>query len=137
MQNVRTAQEMNQALDRVQQFDQVLIDTPPLPFDPEEARPALRRIQRIVNPLMPLQVHLTLNATRTLDDLDKDFLKRLPIQPDAVALTHLDEVAKWGRIAEWLLMLDKPVHFVSTGRRVPEGVEAFTPSWFVEEMMQL
>jgi flagellar biosynthesis protein FlhF len=137
VQVVRTPQEMHQALDRVQQFDQVLIDTPPLPFDPEKARPVLRRLQRIVNPLMPLQVHLTLNATRTLDELDENFLRRLPLQPDAVALTHLDEVAKWGRIAEWLLMLDKPVHFVSTGRRVPEGVEAFTPSWFVEEMMQL
>jgi flagellar biosynthesis protein FlhF len=137
VQVVRTPQEMNQALNRVQQFDQVLIDTPPLPFDPEEARPMLRRLQRIVNPLMPLQVHLTLNATRTLDDLDEGFLKRMPLTPDAVALTHLDEVTKWGRIAEWLLMLDKPVHFVSTGRRVPEGVEAFTPSWFVEEMMHL
>jgi flagellar biosynthesis GTPase FlhF len=97
----------------------------------------LRRLQRIVSPLMPLQVHLTLNATRTLDDLDEEFLKRMPLTPDAVALTHLDEVTKWGRIAEWLLILDKPVHFVSTGRRVPEGVEAFTPSWFVEEMMHL
>jgi flagellar biosynthesis protein FlhF len=137
VQVVRTPQEMSQALNRVQQFDQVLIDTPPLPFDPEEARPVLRRLHRIVNPLMPLQVHLTLNATRTLDDLDDDFLRRMPLKPDAVALTHLDEVTKWGRIAEWLLMFDKPVHFVSTGRRVPEGVEAFTPSWFVEEMMQL
>jgi flagellar biosynthesis protein FlhF len=137
VQVVRTPQEMGQALNRVQQFDQVLIDTPPLPFDPEDARPVLRRLQRIVSPLMPLQVHLTLNATRTLDDLDEEFLKRMPLTPDAVALTHLDEVTKWGRIAEWLLILDKPVHFVSTGRRVPEGVEAFTPSWFVEEMMHL
>lgn len=137
VQNVQTEEEMHQALERVQQFDQVLIDTPPLPLPTDEARAMLRRIQRIVDPLMPLQVHLTLNVTRTLDDFDRDFLKRLSFQPDAVALTHLDESSKWGRIAEWLLMLEKPVHFVSTGRRVPEGVEAFTPSWFVEEMMDL
>ncbi len=137
VQNVATQDEMLQALNRVQQFDQVLLDTPPLPMDPDAARSALRRIQRITEPLMPLQVHLTLNVTRTLDDFDRDFLKRLPLQPDAVALTHLDEVSKWGRIAEWLLMLEKPVHFVSAGRQVPESVEAFTPSWFVEEMMQL
>jgi len=128
---------MLEALNRVQQFDQVLVDTPPLPIDLDEARPALRRIQRIAAPLMPLQVHLTLNVTRTLDDFDRSFLKRLALKPDAVALTHLDEVSKWGRIAEWLLMLEKPVHFVSAGRQVPEGLEAFTPSWFVEEMMQL
>lgn len=137
VQNVQTEDEMHQALDRVQQFDQVLIDTPPLPVDPDAARSMLRRIRRIVDPLMPLQVHLTLNVTRTLDDFDADFVKRLPLRPDAVALTHLDESSKWGRIAEWLLLLEKPVHFVSTGQRVPDGVEAFTPSWFVEEMMHL
>lgn len=137
VQNVSSQDEMLEALNRVQQFDQVLIDTPPLPIDLDEARPALRRIQRIAAPLMPLQVHLTLNVTRTLDDFDRSFLKRLALKPDAVALTHLDEVSKWGRIAEWLLMLEKPVHFVSAGRQVPEGLEAFTPSWFVEEMMQL
>lgn len=137
VQTVRTEQEMHEALDRVQQFDQVLIDTPPLPVDIDAAQPMLRRIRQMVNPLMPLQVHLTLNVTRTLDDFDTQFLKHLPLRPDAVALTHLDEARKWGRVAEWLLMLEKPVHFVSTGQRVPEGVEAFTPSWFVEEMMQL
>ncbi len=137
VQHVTNEDEMRQALDRVQQFDQVLIDTPPFPVAPDAARRALRRIRRIVDPLMPLQVHLTLNVTRTLDDFDADFLKRMPLRPDAVALTHLDESAKWGRIAEWLLALDKPVHFVSTGQRVPDGVEAFTPSWFVEEMMDL
>jgi flagellar biosynthesis protein FlhF len=137
VQNVATQKEMLQALNRVQQFDQVLIDTPPLSLHPDEARPMLQRIQRIVEPLMPLQVHLTLNVTRTLDDFDQQLLQRLPMDPDAVALTHLDEVSKWGRIAEWLLMLKKPVHFVSAGRQVPDGVEAFTPSWFVEEMMQL
>lgn len=137
VQHVQTENEMRQALGRVEQFDEVLVDTPPLPLEAEEARTALRRIHRIVNPLMPLQVHLTINVTRTLDDFDADFIKHLPLRPDAVALTHLDESSKWGRIAEWLLTLDKPVHFVSTGARVPDGVQAFTPSWFVEEMMQL
>ena len=86
---------------------------------------------------MPLQVHLVLNATRALEDFDPDYLQRMPLRPDAVALTHLDETRSWGRIAEWMIQIQLPVQFASSSPRIPDGVGAFSPSWFVEEMMQL
>lgn len=137
VQNVCTEGEMDQALDRAEGFEQILIDTPPLPTQEETARTMLRRIKCLVSPLMPLQVHLILSAARNLHDFDTDFLHRLPLQPDAVALTHLDESSRWGHVAEWLLEIGKPIQFVSTGSRVPEGVEAFSPTWYVEEMLAL
>lgn len=137
VQSVRTQDEMDHALDRAQHFDQVLIDTPSMPVHEAAARRVLRRIHRLVQPIMPLQVHLVLNATRALDDFDPDYLDRMPLTPNAVALTHLDESLGWGRMAEWLVMMQKPVQFVSTGPRVPDGAAAFSPAWFVEEMMSL
>lgn len=137
VQSVRTPEEMVQALDRAQTFEKVLIDTPPLPVHEAAARKTLQHLKRLVEPLMPLQVHLVLNATRALEDFDPDYLKRMPLRPDAVALTHLDETRSWGRIAEWMIQIQLPVQFASSSPRIPDGVGAFSPSWFVEEMMQL
>lgn len=137
VQCVGTEEEMARALERVEGFGQILIDTPPLPLQKEAARRMLRRVQRLVRPVVPLQVHLAINATRALDGLGPGFFGELPLRPDAVALTHLDETSGWGRIAEWLLRMRRPVQFVSTGPAVPAGVRAFSPSWFVEEIMDL
>ena len=86
---------------------------------------------------MPIQIHLVLNATRALDEFDPTYIHRLPIRPDAIALTHLDETRCLGRIAEWMMATKLPVQFASSSPKVPEGVGAFTPSWFVEEMMRI
>ncbi|MEM1128042.1 MAG: flagellar biosynthesis protein FlhF [Bacteroidota bacterium] len=136
-QSVQHPEEMAKALHRVRRFDQILIDTPPLPLDEGAAKKMLLRIKRMVDPIMPLSVHLVLSTARSLDAFDPQTLKRLPLKPTAVALTHLDETFGWGRVAEWMIRLQLPVQFVSNGPGVPDGVQAFTPSWFVEEMMTL
>ena len=137
VQNVRTEEEMAQALKRVEHFGQVLVDTPPLPLPLAEARPTLRRFERLLRPLMPLDVHVALSATRAFGGFDAETLQRLPLKLSAVALTHLDEVPGWGRVAEWLMTIDQPVQFVSDSPGVPDGARAFSPTWFVEEMMGL
>ncbi len=132
---VRSASEMKHALERTAQFDQLLIDTPSLPMRTAPARTMLRRIEQIAEPLLPLRTHLVLSATRSFDSFDPERLDRLPLTPDAVALTHLDEAPGWGRVAEWLLAAGRPVQFVSTGPSIPDDLVAFSPTWFVEEMI--
>jgi flagellar biosynthesis protein FlhF len=137
VQTARGIEEMNEALDRSRSFDQILIDTPPMPVHEAGARKMLLYLKRLVEPLMPLQVHLVLNATRALEDFDLSYINRLPLRADAIAFTHLDETKSLGRIAEWMMQTSLPVQFASSSPKVPEGVGAFTPSWFVEEMMRI
>ena len=137
VQSVRGIEEMNIALDRAESFDQVLIDTPPMPVHEAGARKMLLYLKRLVEPLMPIQIHLVLNATRALEEFDTSYLQRLPLRTDAIAFTHLDETRSLGRIAEWIMQTKLPVQFASSSPKVPEGVGAFTPSWFVEEMMRI
>ncbi|MEX0601366.1 MAG: flagellar biosynthesis protein FlhF, partial [Rhodothermales bacterium] len=94
-------------------------------------------VKRLVDPILPLRIQLVVNATRSLHDFDVDTVRGLPLRPEALALTHLDETPGWGRVAEWLIALEMPVQFVSTSPAVPDGVISFSPSWFVEEMMKL
>lgn len=135
VQNISQPSDMRPALKRIQAFDQVLVDTPSLPFDALAARRMLSRLEYIIEPLMPLQVHYVLNATSALHALDAAYFKRLALRPDAVALTHLDESAGWGYAAEWLLRMQWPVQYVSVGPGVPDDTVAFSPSWFVEHVM--
>ena len=137
VQAVRTTEEMRRAILRVQHFDHILIDTPPMPVQKNAAAKVLRHIKRLVDPIMPLRVQFVLNATRSLEDFDASSVKSLALRPEAVALTHLDETQGWGRIAEWLMNLEMPVQYVSTNSAVPDGVISFSPTWFVEEMMKL
>ena len=137
VQTVRNIEEMSGALDRADNFDQILIDTPPMPVHEARARKMLLAMKRIIEPLLPIQVHLVLNATRALDEFDLSYIQRLPIRPDSIAFTHLDETQGFGRLAEWMIETKLPVQFASSSPIAPDGVGAFTPSWFVEEMMRL
>ncbi len=137
VQAVQTIDEMRRALHRAQGFAPLLIDTPPLPTDALAAGRLLTQIKRLLEAVTPVQVTFTLNATRAFETFDVAYLQRLPLRPDALALTHLDETPGWGRAAEWLMALPLPVPFVATGPALPDDVAAFSPTWFVEKMMEL
>lgn len=132
---VRNETEMAMALDRAQHFDQILIDTPPMPMQEAAARKMLMRVKRMVHDVVPMQSHLVLNTTRALDPIDYSFVQRLPLRPDTLALTHLDETPAWGRVVEWIRALKRPILFTSTGQALPDSVEAFSAARFVEEMI--
>lgn len=137
VQTVRTTEEMQRALERVAQFDQIFIDTPPIPTSRRKSGRALKHIRRLIQPVVPLEVHLVMNTTRAFDGFQASQVEDMPLSFDCAALTHLDETDKWGRTAEWMMELSLPVRFVSTNRQMPEGVVSFSPSWFIEEMMDL
>ncbi len=137
VQAVQTEQEMERALQRVQHFDQLLIDTPPLPTDEAAARRTLLRFKRLLGPIVPLHVHWVVDATRALDHATPRALQRLPLAPDGLALTHLDETRGWGRVAEWLMTFEMPVQYATIGPRIPDGALAYSPTWFIEQLLNL
>ena len=137
VQSVQHPSEMPDALDRMRAFDQILIDTPPLPRKRDAMAGHLRRLKQMIDPIMPLQVTFVYSAADALDGVREGLFDGLPLTPDAVALTHLDETTGWGRLADWLLALERPVPYVSCGPRTPDDLYGYSPTWFVEEMMQL
>ncbi len=137
VQTVATPQEMTAALRRVQGFDQILIDTPSLPLQEAPARRLLLHLRQLLAPVLPLQVLFCLNATCNLEDVPPDWIRRLPLAPDALVLTHLDEVRRVGRLYDWLVALACPVACISRGARVPDSLEAFSPAAFIEHLLRL
>ncbi|SHL00813.1 flagellar biosynthesis protein FlhF [Rhodothermus profundi] len=137
VQTVATPREMTAALRRVQSFDQILIDTPPLPLQEAPARRLLLHLRQLLGAVLPLQVLFCLNATCNLEDIPPQWVRRLPLAPDALVLTHLDEVRRPGRLYDWLVALACPVVCVSRGVRVPDSLEGFSPAAFIEYLLRL
>jgi flagellar biosynthesis protein FlhF len=137
VQTVTTPSEMATALRRIQDFDQILIDTPSLPLLEGPARRLLLQARQLLSPIVPLQVLFTVSATINLEDLTPEFLQRLPLTPDALVLTHWDEVRRPGRLYDWLVTLARPVACISRGSRVPESLEAFSPTAYIEQLLRL
>ncbi|RMF52612.1 MAG: flagellar biosynthesis protein FlhF [Bacteroidetes bacterium] len=137
VQSVGTPDEMEAAMERARRFSHLLIDTPSMPVRPDAARSFLARLHELTAPLAPLQVHLVLNASSVMDGFTKAFLERLPLRPDTLALTHMDEVQDPGRVAEALLALRLPVQFISEGPAVYEALRSYTPTWLVERIFEM
>src|SRR5690625_6548997 len=85
---------MHQAVARLDGFDHVFVDTPGLPWHPREMRDALAALKPLMECLVPVQTHFVIDATRALEEVDIDILRRMPVSPDIVALTHIDETAR-------------------------------------------
>ncbi|QXD16068.1 flagellar biosynthesis protein FlhF [Rhodocaloribacter litoris] len=136
-QTVASPAEMEAAMERARRFAYVLIDTPPMPLRLPEARRFLERLIHITAPITPLQVHLVLNAAGLLDGFTPDFLGRLPLHPDTLALTHLDEAGTLGHVAECLMALQLPVQFTTDGPGALDHIRSYSATWFVEELLGL
>lgn len=136
VQNVSSVEEMQQALGRLHGFDHVLIDTPALPFRPRPMRDALAEMRPFLRELVPSQTHFVLDATRALDEMDPELLRRMPIAPDLIALTHMDETERPGRIFEWLRRAALPVNVVGASAALRDGLVSFSPSVFAEALLE-
>ncbi len=136
VQNVTKPEDMPRALERLRGFDHVLIDTPALPFRPRPMRDMLAQLRPFAPHLVPAQTQFVLDATRALDDLDPELLRRMPVSPDVIALTHMDETSRPGRIFEWIRQASLPVNLVGSAATLSDGLSTFSPSAFAEHMLE-
>ncbi len=134
---ISTEKEMRMVLKEATKFDQVLIDTPPVSLTQKDSSQVLWQIKAFLEPIVPVEIHLVMNCTCTLEDYPPTLLSTLPINIDGIALTHMDETPSWGRIAEWILRMKRPVRFASMGLSIPESVVPFSAAWFTEELIEL
>ena len=134
VQTVSSREEMRLALERVERFDHVLVDTPSLPVAPEAAAAFAEKIQHIVQDLVPLHVQLVLDATRRIADTSLVAWSKLSLRPASAAITRLDESHEPGHFAEWLIRLQLPYGYASSGPAVPTDLSALSASGIAEQL---
>ncbi|NNE36354.1 MAG: hypothetical protein HKN13_14040, partial [Rhodothermales bacterium] len=135
--HVHSAQQLAYSLEVLARYETVLIDTPPLSPDPQDRLSQFKSILEVIAPLDAVTVHFAVDVRRNLDDVAHD-LTSLNLNIDALALCHLDGLARKGRLMDFLRMQQVPVYFVSAGiHTAGNGLDDFSPTDILSESLGL
>jgi flagellar biosynthesis GTPase FlhF len=132
---VKNGKEVTQLMEEWESFDHILIDTPSLGLESDHSFREFWKIRQILTPLAPLEVHYVVNASSNRFYFRNSTAVHHPMQPDYVAITHLDEVSQWGPVIPFLKNMGCSARYMSMGQ-LPAQVSEFNPQWFAQKVIQ-
>jgi len=132
---VKDGIDVSKLMKKLVEYDHVLFDTPSISLEKETAFREYWKIRQILASVMPLEVHFVVNASMEQFYFRETYAANHPLQPDYVAITHLDETQRWGHLIPFLKTLGCGVRYLSMGTQVPDDVHAFSPTWFAEQIL--
>ncbi|MEX0944438.1 MAG: hypothetical protein WDZ38_02115 [Balneolaceae bacterium] len=133
---VSAGMNISDSVDEWNPFDFVLIDTPSLEIEKEESFKQYWKFRQLLAPLTPLEVHYVVNVSKNRHYFQSSSAIHHPLQPDYIALTHLDEISQWGAIIPFFQEMEASARYISNGKNIPESLETFKPAWFAQKLLQ-
>lgn len=127
--------EVTKLMGKLVKYDHVLFDTPSISLEKKTAFREYWKIRQILASVMPLEVHFVVNATTENYFFREAYATNHPLQPDYVAVTHLDETDRWGHLIPFLKTLGCNLRYISLGGGIPEDLHSFSPTWFAEKIL--
>ena len=127
--------DVSKLMPKLVHYDHVLFDTPSISLEKKTAFREYWKIRQILASVMPLEVHFVINATMENYYFREAYATNHPLQPDYVAITHLDETRRWGHLIPFLKTLGCSVRYMTQGAAVPDDIDAFSPTWFAESIL--
>ncbi len=128
--------DVNGYLEEWKEFDHVLFDSPSIPVEQERSFREYWKIRQLLAAVTPLEVHYVINAALNRYYFRESGNIHHPLQPDYVALTHLDEVSQWGPVIPFMQEMGCGSRFMSRGAAIPGGLSEFSPAWFTQQVLQ-
>lgn len=117
-------------------YDHVLIDSPSISIEKEHSFRQYWNLRQTLVSLTPLEVHYVVNASLNRFYFRDSANVHHPLQPDYIAITHLDEVSQWGPIIPFLEEMGCGARYISVGPAIPDGLTDFSPAWFARQILQ-
>lgn len=133
---IKNSRDVNELMTQWEDFDHVLIDTPSINVEQENSFRDFWKIRQMLTPLTPLEVHYVVNASLNRFYFQNSTATHHPLQPDYVAITHLDEVSHWGPVIPFLQEMGCNARFISRGENLSNSVTEFNPQWFAQKILQ-
>lgn len=133
---VSSGVEITQLYDQWEEYDHILIDTPAISTEKENSFREYWKIRQLLAPLTPLEVHYVVNASMNKFYFQNSSAANHPLQPDYVAVTHLDEVSQWGPIIPFLKDMGCAAKYISAGQSISGSLDEFDPAWFARKVLQ-
>jgi flagellar biosynthesis GTPase FlhF len=133
---IKDGLEITKNMKAWEEYDHVLIDSPSLSTAHNNSFREFWKIRQLLSPLTPLEVHYVVNASMSPNYFRNSSAIHHPLQPDFVAITHLDEVTQWGPIIPFLQDMGCTARYISRGNSVPNSLIEFNPQWFAQKVLQ-
>lgn len=133
---IKTSADVNEISGKLEEFDYVLIDTPSLHLEQEFAFREFWKVRQLLSPFTPMEVHYVVNAAMNRFYFKGSSASQHPLQPDYVAVTHLDEISKWGPILPFMQKLKCSARYLSKGDALTNSLQSFNPQWFAQQILQ-
>ncbi|MCR5665762.1 MAG: flagellar biosynthesis protein FlhF [Eubacterium sp.] len=132
---VYSPEELNDALEQMEEYDAVLVDTAGFSHKSKEQKDDVRRLIAKTNAKYEKNVFLVLSATTKYSDLLDIADAYAQICNFDLIFTKLDETNKYGNLLNVCLYTGAPISFITNGQNVPEDIERFNSQKIVKQLL--
>lgn len=122
-------------LDEWDEYDHILIDTPSISADQDQALRQYWKMRQLFAPLKPLEAHYVINAAVNSPYLQQLSGAHQSLRPDYVAITHLDAVSQWGPLIPFLSEMDCSARYTNSSANIAERSGEFNPTLFAHKVL--
>ena len=132
---IYSAEELNQALETLAEYDLVFVDTAGFSHKNEEQREDIKKLIDGLEPKYEKEVYLVLSATTKYKDLMEivDIYKE--IAEYKIIFTKLDETTSFGNILNIRLYSGADLSYMTNGQSVPDDLEVFNTQMVVKQLL--
>ncbi len=114
-----TPQELNDAIDKYQGYDLILVDTA---GRSQNNQVHISELEDFINKAAIDEIYLVLSATTKANDMLKVIDVYSQVDIDKLIITKLDETDSLGTIIEAFIRANKPLSYITVGQDVPEDI---------------
>ena len=132
---IYSSEEMNAAIERVKDYDLVLVDTAGFSYKNEDQRKDMRNLIESLDDKYEKDVYLVLSATTKYRDLMEIVDKYHEISDYKIIFTKLDETCSLGNILNMRMLTDRPLAYTTSGQNVPNDIEVINEQWIAKQLL--
>ena len=132
---IYSPEELNQAVEKLEDFDVILVDTAGFSHKNVEQKEDIRRLIKSVDVKYDSEVYLVLSATTKYKDLIEISDVYKEISNYKIIFTKLDETTTYGSILNIKLYSNAEVSYITNGQNVPDDLEVFNSQKIVKRLL--
>lgn len=132
---IYSPEELNQAVEKLEDFDVILVDTAGFSHKNMEQKEDIRKLIKSVDIRYDSEVYLVLSATTKYKDLMEISDVYKEISDYKIIFTKLDETTTYGSILNIKLYSDAEVSYITNGQNVPDDIEVFNSQKIVKRLL--
>lgn len=132
---IYSAEEMNDAIERMNEYDLIFVDTAGFSHRNEEQCADMKHLIEGLDESYEKEVYLVLSATTKYKDLLEitDIYKE--IADYKLIFTKLDETITYGNILNIKLYSGAKLSYMAAGQNVPDDIEVFNTQKIVKQLL--